>query len=567
MSQADQYDHSLISEEETQGAILETESQIHNDLWALGHTPIKLQPLAQYLHNYHNQKDAVYLHDGFSNGFRLQYSGPRVPIFSRNLISAEHYAQELKDKINKEVRLGRICGPFSQNPISNLRINPVGLIPKKTGGLRLISHLSYPPGLSINDFIDPELCSVHYSKFDNAIEMLQNLGNCALMAKKDIKSAFNLCPIYPGDFDLLGIYVDHKYYIQKMLPQGASISCSIFETFSTFIQWAVSEKAKSNNIDHFVDDFILCSINDHKKCQHLMDCFDYVCQDLGVPINDEKTEGPTTKLEYLGLEIDTVDGVIRIPNDKLDKIKQQLISFLKSKKITLKFLQSLVGLLNFLSKAIPSGRAFSCRFYEAMAHAKKPHHFIKKSFGMDQDARIWLLFLENVNGTCVFTQNEWVENEDLELYADASGSRALGCGSYYRGKWVSFKWPDYWSKDVFKDITYLELIPIVLAFYTWANSLAGKKIIIRSDNNALVEIINKKTSKNKRVMSLIRHLILMLLSYNIQIQAKHIPGKINEIADSISRFQWHRLFQILPEQASRTPDAIPDSFLQIFELK
>jgi hypothetical protein len=72
-----------------------------------------------------------------------------------------------------------------------------------------------------------------------------------------------------------------------------------------------------------------------------------------------------------------------------------------------------------------------------MAHAKKPYHFIRKSFGTDQDARIWLLFLENFNGTCVFTQNEWVENEDLELYADASGSRALGCGSYYRGKWVS----------------------------------------------------------------------------------------------------------------------------------
>ena len=48
---------------------------------------------------------------------------------------------------------------------------------------------------------------------------------------------------------------------------------------------------------------------------------------------------------------------------------------------------------------------------------------------------------------------------------------------------------------------------------------------------------------------------------------KKVGDETNEIADSISRFQWHRLFQILPEQASRTPDTIPDSFLQIFELK
>ena len=288
---------------------------------------------------------------------------------------------------------------------------------------------------------------------------------------------------------------------------------------------------------------------------------------MGVPVNDEKTEGPTTKLEYLGLEIDTIDGVIRIPSDKLVKVKQQLLLFINSKKVTLKFLQSLVGLLIFLSKAIPSGRAFTCRFYEGMSHAKKPHHFIRKSFGMEQDAKIWLLFLENFNGTCTFSENQWVQNDDLELFTDSAGSRQLGCGAYYQGKWVSFKWPDFWSEDIFKDITYLELVPIVLAFYTWANHLAGKKIIIRSDNYAVVDIMNKKTSKNKRVMSLIRHLTLMLLSYNIQIRAKHIPGKINQIADSISRFLWSRLLEILPEQASRIPEIVPDSFLQLFKLK
>ena len=90
------------------------------------------------------------------------------------------------------------------------------------------------------------------------------------MEKKDIKHAFNLCPIYSGDFNLLGYY--YIIIIKKMLPQGTSISCSIFKKKSTFIQWAVFEKTRSNNIDHFVDDFILCSIDNHKKCQHLMDC-------------------------------------------------------------------------------------------------------------------------------------------------------------------------------------------------------------------------------------------------------------------------------------------------------
>ena len=41
---------------------------------------------------------------------------------------------------------------------------------------RMIHHLSHPEGGSGNDFIDPEICSVRYTKFDEAIKMIQNLG-------------------------------------------------------------------------------------------------------------------------------------------------------------------------------------------------------------------------------------------------------------------------------------------------------------------------------------------------------------------------------------------------------
>ena len=50
----------------------------------------------------------------------------------------------------------------------------------------------------------------------------------------DIKSAFKLLKVYPGDFDLLGIKVLDKYYIDKCMPIGCSTSCSGFEKISTF---------------------------------------------------------------------------------------------------------------------------------------------------------------------------------------------------------------------------------------------------------------------------------------------------------------------------------------------
>ena len=71
----------------------------------------------------------------------------------------EQLAQEL---IDKEVQLGRLAWPFSYRPILNLRCSPKGLVPKKTGGFRLITHLSYPHGSSVNDFIDPMFAAVRY---------------------------------------------------------------------------------------------------------------------------------------------------------------------------------------------------------------------------------------------------------------------------------------------------------------------------------------------------------------------------------------------------------------------
>ena len=118
----------------------------------------------------------------------------------------------MRQKIQKEIDLGRIAGPYKNKPISNLRTSPIGLVEKTDGSWRLITHLSHPPGNSVNDYIDPQACSVHYSSFDKVIDMISTLGPSALLARMDVKSAFRLINIFPGDFDLLGFMFEGKYY-------------------------------------------------------------------------------------------------------------------------------------------------------------------------------------------------------------------------------------------------------------------------------------------------------------------------------------------------------------------
>ena len=114
------------------------------------------------------------------------------------------YPMVVYERVEDDISLGRIGGPSRFRPISNLRSLTIGLVPKKTSGWSLITHLSYPPGNSVNDFIDGTLTTAQYSKFVNVTCIIQTLGEHAIIGNIHIESAFRRFPCYPGDFDLLG---------------------------------------------------------------------------------------------------------------------------------------------------------------------------------------------------------------------------------------------------------------------------------------------------------------------------------------------------------------------------
>lgn len=180
--------------------------------------------------------------------------------------------------------------------------------------------------------------------------------------------------------------------------------------------------------------------------------------------------------------------------------------------------------------------------------------------------KIWLQFLEHFNGIVIFPDTEWSTPETLQLFTDSTGSENLGCGCYFQGQWTYFQWPAEWqNSQILKDITFLELIPIVLAFMILGVSLSSKMLILHIDNISLVHILNKQSSKSDRVMSLLRPLMLMSLKNNIQFKAQHIPGKSNIIADAISRKQWE-VFRKEAPSADLNPQLIPAQFQRVISM-
>lgn len=464
-------------------------------------------------------------------------------------------------KVENEIMNGRIAGPFPIRPISNLRCSPIDLVPKKTSGWRLITHLSYPPSRSVNDFINPQFTSVQYSSFDNAVSIVKRLGPNALIAKMDIKSAFRLLPVYPGDFCLLGFTIGSNFYIDKAMPMGCSTSCSTFEKFSTFLHFLTEFEAGSNNLDHYLDDFFFAGLAETDDCQKLMSTFKCVCKKLNVPIANEKSEGPTCIMEYLGLIINTIDMTIQIPQKKMQELLDQIKLTAFSKKVTLKQLQSLCGSLAFCTRAIPAGRAFSRRLYIATSKAKKPFHLIRITKELFHDLMIWKMFIEHFNGTSYILDEDWITSFDMQLFTDSAGAGpGKGCGCYFQGKWAFLPWPKEWfGSDILLDLTFLETIPIALAIFLWYERLQRKRIIFNIDNLAVVSVLNSKSSKNSRVMSLVRYIVYWSMLGSFQIKAVHIASVNNCIADAISRGQFQRFKDLAPE-AEELPTVVPREF-------
>lgn len=81
------------------------------------------------------------------------------------------------NKIGKECLEGSVLGPFVTPSVANLRDSPLRVVPKKVPGeYRLIHHLSYPHGDSVNDTVPEELCSVWYTSFDQALLVVRCCG-------------------------------------------------------------------------------------------------------------------------------------------------------------------------------------------------------------------------------------------------------------------------------------------------------------------------------------------------------------------------------------------------------
>ena len=143
-------------------------------------TPLRPLDLEHELASHPDKGFVSQLLANITSGCNIGYHGPQFPYTARHLPTAYTHTHIITESLTKECTAGRMAGPYSHPPLPNLRYSGLRVVPKKDGGWRVIYHLSAPPGMSINDFIDPACFSLHYCSIDAAIKMVNTLGQNAL---------------------------------------------------------------------------------------------------------------------------------------------------------------------------------------------------------------------------------------------------------------------------------------------------------------------------------------------------------------------------------------------------
>ena len=258
------------------------------------------------------------------------------------------------------------------------------------------------------------------------------------MAKIDLKSAFRMVPVCEEDWELLGIHWQGCYYVDTCLPFGLQSAPYLFNQFATALHWILHTNYAITHLIHYLDDYLIVSKPNTTSCQFHVDTFLRTCHSLGIPVAQEKLEGPSTTLTFLGLELDSISQEARLPPEKLKSLSDQLRHWPHIRKTSKRRLLSLIGSLSFAAKAVPAGRLFLRRLIILSTKAKQLHHHIRLNAEALADIEWWKTFLPSWNGRSFFIDPEVTMATDLQLYTDASGK--LGCGAYYQGEWFHHSW-------------------------------------------------------------------------------------------------------------------------------
>ena len=328
-------------------------------------------------------------------------------------------------------------------------------------------------------------------------------------------------------------------YTDNCLPFGLRSVPKIFTAFADVLAWVLHHSGVRFLI-HYLDDFLIFGSPFSDEGQSFLRIALSVLADLGVPVSLPKLEGPSTSVTFLGILIDTARMELRLPLDKLSRLRDLVARWRGRRSGSRSECESLLGHLSHAAVVIKPGRIFLRHLFSLMARVSMRHHYVHLDVMARADLAWWDCFLIDWHGASFIP----VDNDpSFRVFSDASGS--FGCGAICTDNhWFQICWPPSWAEV---DIAAKEMVPVVAAAAVWGRGWCRHQVTFHSDNAAVVSVIQRRSAKDPLLLHLLRCLYFYAAYYQFSYCASHVPGVDNVAADALSRNNMSLFSSLIPQ--------------------
>ena len=479
------------------------------------------------LADYDDGEIAHYLRYGWPSSYTA--FTPPTPA-SRNHPSAVAHSANIDRFLEKELSKDALLGPFSVPPFSPwCQICPLMTVPKKESNKRrVIIDLSYPKGASVNDgvaknFFQGRELSYTLPSAADLSALLLAMGPGSFIWKADLERAYRQLRSDPLDYPLMGISHKGRTFIDVCPSFGCRGSAAAQQRVARAVCFLM------RNMGHqcfaYVDDFCGTASTFTEALKSFTD-FESLCDSLGLQLAPDKTTFPTTSLEWLGFNFDSIDMSVTIPEQKLQEVRDLARVWTYKKVATKRELQVLAGKLMHISHCILPARKFMSRIL-ALLRAAPPEGTVKVDCELRRDVKWFIDYAAECNGRLLL--NPTLPELVIECDACLEGAGGFSPTHYY-----SLRFPPNETKN--RHISQLEAINVVMALKSLVPpTITHHHVKVVTDNLASVYALNTGRTRDYVLAACSRELWLIAATQELTITLDHAPGESLVLADALSR--------------------------------
>jgi len=345
----------------------------------------------------------------------------------------------------------------------------------------------------------------------------------------DLQDAYFHVPIHHTHQKYLRFAIGEDIFQFVALPMGAKPSGQVFTRVVTPVKGIAHQVGIE--LSQYLDDWIIKGRSKDevdRQTRFIM----WLTEAMGFLVNHSKSEMiPAQKLIYLGYSFLLDTGNVLPTEDRWQKLQRIITPFLQEGAMSARSWLQLIGLLTSTERLV----------FHGMLHIRPIQFALQGQWKMSRDkmstmvevtdeareAARWWTVRENVMAGVPLTVST---GETVQVFTDAS---MKGWGGHLNWKTVGGEWS---TEERTKHINVLELMAVVRTLQHFVEQVEGRKVLLSTDNSTTVAYIRRQGGVRSR--ELYQQTVVLydfIDQHNIELTAKHIPGRLNILADRLSR--------------------------------